>query len=55
MSINHQFKTLTGGIMYFDQRTKQRKITNDNFISYFVSYESNKDQYDKISKYSFKW
>jgi DNA-directed RNA polymerase subunit beta' len=54
MSINHQFKTLTGGIMYFDQRTKQRKITNDNFISYFVSYESNKDQYDKISKYSFQ-
>ena len=54
ISINQEFKTLTGGIMYFDQRIKQKKITNDSFISYSIPYESNKDYHDRISKSSYQ-
>jgi len=49
-SFNNKFKTLTGGIMYYDQRIKQKHGTLDNFISYNIPYEITKEDYERISK-----
>ena len=49
-SFNNKFKTLTGGIMYYDQRIKQKHETLDNFISYNIPYEITKEDYERISK-----
>jgi len=49
-SFNNKFKTLTGGIMYYDQRIKQKHETLDKFISYNIPYEITKEDYEKISK-----
>ena len=49
-SFTNTFKTLTGGIMYYDQRIKQKRDTVDQLISYNISYEIDKEFYEKISK-----
>jgi DNA-directed RNA polymerase subunit beta' len=49
-SFNNKFKTLTGGIMYYDQRIKQKQETLDKFISYNIPYEITKEDYEKLSK-----
>lgn len=49
-SLNNKFKTLTGGILYYDQRIKQKSETLDKFISYNISYEITKEDYEKLSK-----
>jgi len=49
-SFNNKFKTLTGGLMYYDQRIKQKHETVDKFISYNIPYEITKDDYERISK-----
>ena len=49
-SFNNKFKTLTGGIMYYDQRIKQKYETLDKFISYNIPYEITKEDYERISK-----
>jgi hypothetical protein len=49
-SFNNKFKTLTGGIMYYDQRVKQKHETLNNFISYNIPYEITKEDYERISK-----
>ena len=49
-SFNNNFKTLTGGIMYYDQRIKQKQDTLDKLISYNIPYEISKEDYEKISK-----
>nr|YP_010215334.1 RNA polymerase b''-subunit [Thalassiosira profunda]UBQ34815.1 RNA polymerase b''-subunit [Thalassiosira profunda] len=50
LSFNNTFKTLTGGIMYYDQRVKQKQNTLDKLISYNIAYELSKEDYEKISK-----
>ena len=50
LSFNNDFKTLTGGIMYYDQRVKQKQDTIDKLISYNIPYEISKEDYEKISK-----
>ena len=50
LSFNNNFKTLTGGIMYYDQRTKQKQNTIDKLIYYNIPYEISKEDYEKISK-----
>ena len=50
LSFTNTFKTLTGGIMYYDQRIKQKQDTVDELISYNISYEIDKEFYEKISK-----
>ncbi len=49
-SLNNKFKTLTGGILYYDQRIKQKSETLDKFISYNIPYEITKEDYEKLSK-----
>ena len=49
LSFNNNFKTLTGGIMYYDQRIKQKYYTLDNLIPYHIPYEINKEDYEKLS------
>jgi len=49
-SFNNNFKTLTGGIMYYDQRIKQKHHTIDKLISYNIPYDISKEDYEKISK-----
>ena len=49
-SFNNKFKTLTGGIMYYDQRIKQKYETLDKFISYNIPYEITKEDYERIGK-----
>jgi len=50
LSFNNNFKTLTGGIMYYDQRIKQKHDTITKLISYNIPYEISKEYYEKISK-----
>jgi len=50
VSFNNNFKTLTGGILYYDQRIKQKQETIDKIISYNIPYEISKENYEKISK-----
>ena len=50
LSFNNNFKTLTGGIMYYDQRIKQKQDTLDKLIPYNIPYEISKEDYEKISK-----
>ena len=50
VSFNNNFKTLTGGIMYYDQRIKQKQYTLDKLISYHIPYEICKENYERISK-----
>ena len=53
LSFNNNFKTLTGGIMYYDQRieTEQEQSTFDKLIPYnILSYEINKEDDEKINK-----
>jgi len=50
LSFTNNFKALTGGIMYYDQRIKQKQDTVDQLISYNISYELDKEFYEKISK-----
>ena len=50
LSFNNNFKTLTGGIMYYDQRIKQKQDTTDKLISYNIPYEISKEDHEKISK-----
>ena len=50
LSFTNKFKTLTGGIMYYDQRIKQRHDTLNELISYNIPYEINKEYYEKINK-----
>ena len=50
VSFNNNFKTLTGGIAYHDQRIKQKQDTVDKIISYNIPYEISKENYEKISK-----
>lgn len=50
ISFNNNFKTLTGGVMYYDQRIKKKKDTVDNLITYNIAYEISKKDYEKISK-----
>ena len=50
LSFTNKFKTLTGGIMYYDQRTKKKQDTVDQLVSYNIAYEIDKEYYEKISK-----
>ena len=50
ISFNNNFKTLTGGIMYYDQRIKQKQDTIDELIPYSIAYEISKKDYEKINK-----
>ena len=50
LSFTNKFKTLTGGIMYYDQRIKQKHDTINKLISYNISYEISKEYYEKINK-----
>ena len=50
LSFNNKFKTLTGGIMYYDQRSKQKHDTITKLVSYNIPYEISKEYYEKISK-----
>ena len=50
LSFNNNFKTLTGGIMYYDQRIKQKQDRVDKLVSYNIPYEISKEDYEKISK-----
>ena len=50
LSFNNKFKTLTGGIMYYDQRIRQKHYTLNELISYNIPYEINKEYYEKINK-----
>lgn len=50
LSFNNKFKTLTGGIMYYDQRIKQKYETRDQLISYNITYEISKEDYEKLTK-----
>jgi DNA-directed RNA polymerase subunit beta' len=54
LSLNNKFKTLTGGIMYYDQRTKEKQNTRDKLISYNIPYEIGKEDYEKISKHYYE-
>ena len=54
VSFNNDFKTLTGGIAYCDQRTKHKQNIRDKIISYNIPYEISKESYEKISKIYFK-
>ena len=49
-SFTNKFKTLTGGIPYYDRRLKQNRHTRNPLISYHIPYEISKEEYDKISK-----
>ena len=51
---NNKFNTLTGGIMYYDHRIKHKQSTGNNSVSYNISYEINKKDYQKISKNYYK-
>jgi len=50
LSLNNKFKTLTGGIMYYDQRIKQKHDTINKLISYNIPYEISNKYYEKLSK-----
>ena len=50
ISFNNNFKTLTGGIMYYDQRIKQKQDRIDKLIPYNIAYEISKKDYEKIIK-----
>ena len=50
VSFTNTFKTLTGGIMYYDQRIKQKRDTVDQLIQYHIAYEISKKNYEKIIK-----
>ena len=50
LSFNNNFKTSTGGILYYDQRVKQKQSTTDKLISYNIPYGISKEDYEKISK-----
>lgn len=50
LAFNNNFKTLTGGIAYYDQRLKQKEDTIDKIISYNIPYEISKENYEKITK-----
>jgi len=50
ISFSNNFKTLTGGIMYYDQRIKQKQSTIDGLITYNIAYEISKKDYEKINK-----
>lgn len=49
-SFTNNFKTLTGGIVYYDHRIRQKQNSRDPLISYHIPYEISKEEYDKISK-----
>ena len=49
-SFNNTFKTLTGGIGYYDQRIKQKQNLAYNIISYNIPYEISKEEYEKLSR-----
>ena len=50
VSFNNSFKTLTGGILYYDQRIKEKQETIEKIISYNIPYDISKENYEKISK-----
>jgi len=50
LSFNNKFKTLTGGIMYYDQRIKQKYDTRNKLISYNIPYAISKEYYEIINK-----
>ena len=50
LSLNNKFKTLTGGVMYYDQRIKQKYDTRHKLVSYNIPYEISKEYYEKINK-----
>lgn len=50
VAFNNNFKTLTGGIAYYDQRFKHKDDTVEKIISYHIPYEISKENYEKISK-----
>jgi DNA-directed RNA polymerase subunit beta' len=50
VAFNNNFKTLTGGIGYYDQRLKHKEDTIDKIISYNIPYEISKENYEKITK-----
>lgn len=50
IAFNNNFKTLTGGIAYYDQRFKHKDDTVEKIISYHIPYEISKENYEKISK-----
>jgi DNA-directed RNA polymerase subunit beta' len=50
ISFNNNFKTLTGGVVYYDQQIKQKQDTIDKRICYNIPYEISKENYEKISK-----
>ena len=50
VGFNNNFKTLTGGIAYYDQRLKQKEDTVEKIISYNIPYEISKENYEKITK-----
>ena len=47
-SFNNRFKTLTGGIMYYDHRIKKKYNTINKLISYHIPYEINKEYYENV-------
>jgi len=49
-SFNNVFRTLTGGIMYYDQRIKQKTHLTNTGVSYILPYEISKEEYEKINK-----
>jgi len=54
LSLNNNFKTLTGGIMHYDHRIKQNHIIGNRLISYNIPYEINTENYEKITNNYYK-
>merc|ERR1711906_9435 len=50
LSFNNNFQTLTGGIMYYDYRSRKNRSIENNSICYNISYELNREDYQKVSK-----
>ena len=54
VTLSNKFRTITGGIMYYDQRIKKRKVNTDKSFSYFIPDIISKTSYNEISKHHYK-
>jgi hypothetical protein len=50
LSFNNNFKTLTGGIMYYDHRIQEKRNTIDKLVSYIIPYEISKEDHEKLNR-----
>ena len=49
LSFTNNFKTLTGGILYYDQRINSKQDRIDHIISYYIPYEMSKKDYEELT------